>query len=160
MLLGLGEGGPKWESLHFGKNLFSFTIHARYPQRIPWAREPPPDQRREQLGRQCIRHLTFQLSRALCSRCTTPSRMSNPGRNSHWHGDQRSTHFLMPPSRHRHYPSITVQASRLPPPSTRIVLPVFTLFWYKGASDYLGDLVARIDASQLRGWRPDWQDNT
>ena len=40
-------------------------------------------------------------------------------------------------------------ASRRPPPSTRSVLPVFTLFWFKGVSEYLEDLVACIDTPQL-----------
>jgi hypothetical protein len=40
-------------------------------------------------------------------------------------------------------------ASRRPPPPTRSALPVLTYFWFKGASDYLEDLVARIDAPRL-----------
>ena len=41
------------------------------------------------------------------------------------------------------------QASRLPPPKTRSVLPVLTYFEFKGVSEYLDDLVACIDAPQL-----------
>ena len=41
------------------------------------------------------------------------------------------------------------QASRRSPPSTRSVLPVLTYFRFKGVSEYLEDLVARIDAPQL-----------
>jgi hypothetical protein len=40
------------------------------------------------------------------------------------------------------------QASRRPPPSTRSILLVLT-FQFKGVSDYLEDLVARIDAPRL-----------
>ena len=36
-----------------------------------------------------------------------------------------------------------------PPPATRTVLPVLTYFHLQGASEYLEDLVARIDAPQL-----------
>jgi F-box-like len=39
--------------------------------------------------------------------------------------------------------------SRHPPPLTRSVLPVLTNFTFKGVSDYLEYLVARIDAPQL-----------
>ena len=39
--------------------------------------------------------------------------------------------------------------SRRPPPSTRSVLPVLTGFWFKGVTEYLEDLVARIDAPRL-----------
>ena len=39
--------------------------------------------------------------------------------------------------------------SRRPPPPTRTLLPVLTRFSFKGASEYLEDLVARIDAPQL-----------
>ena len=39
---------------------------------------------------------------------------------------------------------------RLPPPSTRTLLPALTSFWFKGVSEYLDDLVARIDAPLLR----------
>ena len=42
------------------------------------------------------------------------------------------------------------RASRRPPPSTRPILPVLTHFVFKGASEYLEDLVARIDAPQLK----------
>jgi hypothetical protein len=41
------------------------------------------------------------------------------------------------------------QASRRPPPSTRSVLPVLTMFWFKGVAEYLEDLVAHIDAPRL-----------
>jgi hypothetical protein len=41
------------------------------------------------------------------------------------------------------------RASRRPPPSTRSVLPVLTKFWFKGASKYMEDLAAHIDALQL-----------
>jgi hypothetical protein len=39
--------------------------------------------------------------------------------------------------------------SRRPPPSTRSSLPVLTHFFYKGVTEYLEDLVARIDAPRL-----------
>jgi hypothetical protein len=38
---------------------------------------------------------------------------------------------------------------RRPPPVTRSILPNLTRLWLKGASDYLEDLVARIDAPRL-----------
>ena len=38
-----------------------------------------------------------------------------------------------------------------PPPVTRTVLPALTSFQFKGASEYLEDLVARIDVPQLNG---------
>ena len=38
---------------------------------------------------------------------------------------------------------------RRPPPRTRTVLPVLTALYFKGASEYLEDLVARIDVPQL-----------
>jgi hypothetical protein len=41
------------------------------------------------------------------------------------------------------------QASRRPPPPTRSVLPALTYFWFKGVTEYLEDLVARIDAPRL-----------
>ena len=41
------------------------------------------------------------------------------------------------------------QASRLPPPPTRPVLPTLTAISFKGVCEYLDDLVARIDAPQL-----------
>jgi hypothetical protein len=41
------------------------------------------------------------------------------------------------------------RASRRPPPSTRSILPVFTYFLFKGDSEFLGDLVAHIDAPRL-----------
>ena len=40
-------------------------------------------------------------------------------------------------------------AGRRPPPSTRFVLPDLTLFWFKGVSEYLDELVARINAPRL-----------
>ncbi|KAF8486315.1 hypothetical protein DFH94DRAFT_180016 [Russula ochroleuca] len=36
--------------------------------------------------------------------------------------------------------------SRCPPPQTRIVLPALTYFEFKGANEYLDDLVSRVDA--------------
>jgi hypothetical protein len=39
--------------------------------------------------------------------------------------------------------------SRRPPPLTRTFLPVLTRLWFKGVSEYLEDLVARIDAPLL-----------
>jgi hypothetical protein len=41
------------------------------------------------------------------------------------------------------------QASRRPPPSTRTFLFVLTFFSFEGVSEYLEDLVARIDAPRL-----------
>ena len=41
------------------------------------------------------------------------------------------------------------RASRHPPPTTRRILPVLTIFSFKGTCEYLDDLVARIDAPQL-----------
>ena len=41
------------------------------------------------------------------------------------------------------------QASQLPTPPTRTVLPALTTIWFKGVCEYLDDLVARIDAPQL-----------
>ena len=41
------------------------------------------------------------------------------------------------------------QESRRPPPPTRTVLPALTRFEFRGASEYLEDLVARIDAPLL-----------
>ena len=38
---------------------------------------------------------------------------------------------------------------RRPAPPTRFVLPTLTEFWFKGASEYLEDLVARIDIPRL-----------
>ena len=43
------------------------------------------------------------------------------------------------------------QESRPPPPLTRSVLPALTFFVFKGVSEYLEYLVARIDGSQLNG---------
>jgi hypothetical protein len=50
--------------------------------------------------------------------------------------------FQSPKSRPDH-------ASRCPPPRTRSVLPVLNYFCFKGVSEYLDNLVARIDAPQL-----------
>jgi hypothetical protein len=36
------------------------------------------------------------------------------------------------------------------PPPTRTVFPALTYFWFEGASKYLENLVARIDAPQLK----------
>ena len=41
------------------------------------------------------------------------------------------------------------QASRRPPPSTRSVLPVLTKIQFKGVTEYLEDLVTRIDVPRL-----------
>ena len=41
--------------------------------------------------------------------------------------------------------------SRRPPPLTRSILPALTRFHFKGASEYLEDLVARIDTPLLHG---------
>jgi hypothetical protein len=41
--------------------------------------------------------------------------------------------------------------SRPPPPLTRSIFPALTRFRFKGASEYLGDLVARIDTPLLDG---------
>ena len=41
------------------------------------------------------------------------------------------------------------EASRHPPPLTRFILPVLTFFSFKGASEYLDDLVSHIDAPRL-----------
>jgi hypothetical protein len=40
-------------------------------------------------------------------------------------------------------------ANRQPPPFTRVVLPALALFWFKGDSEYLEDIVSRIDAPSL-----------
>jgi hypothetical protein len=40
--------------------------------------------------------------------------------------------------------------SRRPPPTTRTVLPALSDFWFKGVSEYLEVLVARIDAPRLK----------
>ena len=40
--------------------------------------------------------------------------------------------------------------SRRPPPLTRAVLPALTHLWFKGVSEYLDDLVARINTPLLR----------
>jgi hypothetical protein len=45
--------------------------------------------------------------------------------------------------------SLPDRASRRPPPPKRFVLPVLTEFWFKGVSEYVDDLVARIDAPRL-----------
>jgi len=50
--------------------------------------------------------------------------------------------FQSPPSR-------PVRESRRPPPLTRTLLPALSKFRFKGISEYLEDLVARIDASRL-----------
>jgi hypothetical protein len=42
--------------------------------------------------------------------------------------------------------------SQRPPSSSRFVLPALTRFWYRGTSEYLEDLVARIDAPLLHGF--------
>jgi hypothetical protein len=42
--------------------------------------------------------------------------------------------------------------SRRLPSSTRFVLPALTRFWFRGTSEYLEDIVARIDAPLLRGF--------
>ncbi|KAF8495466.1 hypothetical protein F5888DRAFT_1711063 [Russula emetica] len=39
--------------------------------------------------------------------------------------------------------------NRRPPPMTRSILPNLTTFWFEGASEYLEDLVPRIDTPQL-----------
>jgi F-box-like len=41
------------------------------------------------------------------------------------------------------------RGTRRPPPPIRIVLPALTLFYFKGVSEYLEDVVARIDAPWL-----------
>jgi hypothetical protein len=41
------------------------------------------------------------------------------------------------------------QESRRPPPPTRSVLPALTRLYFRGVSEYLGDLVARVDATLL-----------
>ena len=41
------------------------------------------------------------------------------------------------------------QSNRRPPPPTRTLLPVLTELWFEGVSDYLEDLVARINAPLL-----------
>ena len=41
------------------------------------------------------------------------------------------------------------QASRRPPLQPRSVLPVLTMFWFKGVTEYLEDFVACIDAPRL-----------
>jgi hypothetical protein len=41
------------------------------------------------------------------------------------------------------------RASRRPPPRTRSVLPALTHLWFKGVSEYMDDLVARIDVPRL-----------
>ena len=46
--------------------------------------------------------------------------------------------------------SATPRPDRIhPPPATRTILPTLTHLYFKGASEYLEDLVARIDAPQL-----------
>ena len=41
------------------------------------------------------------------------------------------------------------RANRCLPPTTRSALPVLTVFWFKGACEYLEDIVTRIDAPRL-----------
>ena len=41
------------------------------------------------------------------------------------------------------------RASRRLPPPTCTVLPALTVFWFKGVTEYLDDLVARVDAPRL-----------
>ena len=41
------------------------------------------------------------------------------------------------------------QENRRPPPPTRSILPALTGFWFKGVTEYLEDLVSRIDAPRL-----------
>jgi hypothetical protein len=53
-------------------------------------------------------------------------------------------HFVSPPSQSR-----PDQSRQPPPPPTRSVLPALTLFWFKGVSEYLEVVVARIDAPRL-----------
>ena len=57
--------------------------------------------------------------------------------------DRLSLEFQSPQSR-------PDRESRRPPPSTRSVLPALTYFSFKGDSEYLEDLVARIDAPRLK----------
>ena len=45
--------------------------------------------------------------------------------------------------------SLPDRASRPPTPPKRVVLPVFAKFWFEGVSEYVDDLVARIDAPRL-----------
>jgi len=45
--------------------------------------------------------------------------------------------------------SLADGANRHPPPLTRIVLPALALLWFKGDSEYLEDIVSRIDAPTL-----------
>ena len=40
-------------------------------------------------------------------------------------------------------------SGRASPPSTRIVLPLLNFFWFTGVSEYLEDLVVRIDAPRV-----------
>jgi len=48
--------------------------------------------------------------------------------------------------------SRSVREIQRPHSSTRFVLPALTRFWFRGASEYLEDLVARIDAPKLEGF--------
>ena len=51
---------------------------------------------------------------------------------------------------HVGFQSATSRPDRVrPPPVTRTVLPALTYFYFRGASEYLEDLVARIDGPQL-----------
>ena len=45
--------------------------------------------------------------------------------------------------------SLPDRTSRRPPPLTRFILPALMIFSFKGVSDYLEDLVSRIDAPRL-----------
>ena len=47
------------------------------------------------------------------------------------------------------FQSVTPCPDRIHSPVTRTVLPALSYFQFKGASEYLEDLVARIDAPQL-----------
>jgi hypothetical protein len=49
------------------------------------------------------------------------------------------------------FDSSGVWRTRHPPPPTRAVLSALTQFWFQGFSEYLEDLVARINAPLLRG---------
>ena len=48
-----------------------------------------------------------------------------------------------------HFMSLTPQPNRVPPPSTRFVLPALTTLNFKGVSEYLEVLAARMDAPLL-----------
>ena len=56
----------------------------------------------------------------------------------------RLTHFVI------HFQSASPRSDRIqPPPAIRTILPALTFFQFQGASEYLEDLVYRIDAPQL-----------